>query len=41
MKHTRREYDLSVTLMLAAVAGAIAQVIGTLLDTGRAFRWWP
>jgi hypothetical protein len=41
MTQARRERKFTVTLMLAAVAGAVAQVIGTLLDAGRAFRWWP
>jgi hypothetical protein len=41
MKQERRERDFSVTLMLAAVASAVAQLVGTLLDMGRVFRWWP
>jgi hypothetical protein len=33
--------DFAVILMLAAVAGAIAQVIGTVIEIGRAAGWWP
>jgi hypothetical protein len=33
--------DFDVILMLAAVAGAIAQVIVTLVEIGRAAGLWP
>ena len=34
-------HDFAVILMLAAVAGAIGQVVGTVIEMGRAARWWP
>jgi hypothetical protein len=32
--------DFAVILMLAAVAAAISQVIGTVIEFGRAAGWW-
>lgn len=34
------ERNFAEILMLAAVSGAIAQVIGTIVEVGRAARWW-
>lgn len=34
------ERDFTLILMLAAVAGAIADVVGTFIDIGRAAGWW-
>ena len=33
--------DFAVILMLAAVAGTIAQVVGMVVEVGRAAGWWP
>jgi hypothetical protein len=38
---TRKACDVGTILMLAAVAGAAAQVIGTLVEIGRAAGRWP
>jgi hypothetical protein len=35
-----KAYDFEVVLMLAAVVGAIADVVGTLIDVGQAAGWW-
>lgn len=42
MRHTGRQVTVrfEVTLMLAAVAGAVAQAIGTVIEIGRAVGWW-
>jgi hypothetical protein len=32
--------DFAVILMLAAVAGGVAQVVGMVLQIGRAAGWW-
>lgn len=34
------ERDFAVIVTLAAVAGAIAQVVGTVIEIGRAAGWW-
>jgi hypothetical protein len=34
-------HDFGVVLMLAAVASAISNVVGTLVDVGRAAGLWP
>ena len=44
MKQPGREYavhDFGVVLMLAAVVGAISQLVGTSIEIGRAAGWWP
>jgi hypothetical protein len=33
--------DFAAILMLAAVAGAMAQIIGTIIEIGRAAGRWP
>lgn len=33
--------DFSAILMWSAVAGAVAHVLGTIVEFGRAARWWP
>jgi hypothetical protein len=37
----KHDGDFSIILMLAAVIGAIAQIIGTAINVGRAAEWWP
>jgi hypothetical protein len=32
--------DFSVILMLTAVAGAVAHLVGVAIDVGRAAGWW-
>ena len=32
--------DFSVVLMLAAVASAVAQMVGTVVEIGRVVGWW-
>jgi hypothetical protein len=32
--------DFAVVMMVVAVAGAIAQVVGTVIEVGRAAGWW-
>lgn len=39
--HQPKAYEFPVILMLAAVAGAVAQVAGTVVEIGRAAGWWP
>lgn len=34
-------HDFGVLLMLAAVVGAVSQLIGTGIEIGRAAGWWP
>ena len=36
----RQADDFAVILMLAGVAGAAAEVVGTIIDLGRAAGWW-
>ena len=36
----RQTQDFGMTLMLAAVVGAIAQLAGTVVEIGRAAGWW-
>jgi hypothetical protein len=36
---TQAERDFAI--VLAAVAGAVAQVLGTAIEIGRAAGWWP
>lgn len=42
MRHTGHQVParFEITLMLAAVAGAVAQVIGTAIKIGQAAGWW-
>jgi hypothetical protein len=43
MKHTRYQGQarFAEILMLAAVAGATAQIVGVVVEIGRAAGWWP
>lgn len=34
-------HDFGAVLMLAAVIAAIAQLVGTGIEIGRAAGWWP
>jgi len=38
--HNKPVSDFAVILMLAAVAGAIGQVVSTVIEIGRAAGWW-
>ena len=38
--HNKTVRDFAVILMLAAVGGAIAQTIRTVIEIGRAAGWW-
>jgi hypothetical protein len=38
--HRRPGHDYAVILMLAAVAGAVGQVAGTIVEIGRVAGWW-
>jgi hypothetical protein len=40
VRQVRPARDFSVILMLTAVVGALAHLIATLLDLGRAVGWW-
>jgi hypothetical protein len=42
MMHTSHQEParFAVILMLAAVAGAVAQAIGTVIEIGRSVGWW-
>lgn len=33
--------EFALILMLTAVVGAVAQVVGTVIELGRALGWWP
>ena len=37
----RGSKDYALILMLAAVAGAASQLVGTILNIGRSAGWWP
>lgn len=39
--HRKPIRDFAIILMLAAVTGAITQVIGTVIELGRSAAWWP
>jgi hypothetical protein len=39
--HNKPVRDFAVLLLLAAVTGAVAQAVGTIIDIGRAAGWWP
>jgi len=39
--HQLIAHDFGLILMLAAVAGAFAQIAGTIIEIGRAVGWWP
>jgi len=39
--HRQSARDFEIILMLAAVAGAIAQVVGVVVEIGQAAGWWP
>jgi hypothetical protein len=34
-------HDFTTVLMLAAIAGAVSQVIRAILDVGKSAGWWP
>ena len=34
-------HDFATVLMLAAVAGAVSQVLRAILDVGKSAGWWP
>jgi hypothetical protein len=38
---TRKAGNLGIILLLASVAGAIAQLVGTGIEIGRTAGWWP
>lgn len=40
-RHRHAAHDFGVVLMLAAVIGAIAQLVGTGIEIARAAGWWP
>jgi hypothetical protein len=39
--HRHAVHDFAVILMLAGVASAIAQLVDTGIEIGRAAGWWP
>jgi hypothetical protein len=39
--HRHVAHDFGVVLMLAAIVGAISQLVRTGIEIGRAAGWWP
>ena len=38
--HRQRARDFATILMLSAVAGAVAQLVGAVIKIGQAAGWW-
>ena len=39
--HQPKTREFAVIFVLAAVAGAISQLVGTTIEVGRTAGWWP